>query len=117
MSEWLQIFGKRKLPEFGVVGQNDEMAMGAKYALIAHARLQSGFSAESIPVVGVDGTAVFGQRLTRQNELTATVIVPPTAGRAVSEVAAMLLSGARRPEAEVVLAPASWPDVSALGCG
>ena len=114
MKEWLQIFGARALPAFGVAAQNDAMAMGARGALIEWARVRSGFSAARVPIVGCDGTPTFGQRLTRQKEISATVIMPPTAGKAVDEIATMVVSGGSRPEAEVTLGPSSFPDLNAL---
>ncbi|MGA2450533.1 MAG: substrate-binding domain-containing protein [Polyangiaceae bacterium] len=114
MNEWLQIFASGKLPDFGVAAHNDEMAMGAKHALVARARVESGFFAARVPLVGVDGAAGFGQRLIREKAISATVIVPPTAGRAIQEVAAMLRSGGSCPESEVVLAPSSFPNADAL---
>jgi ABC-type sugar transport system substrate-binding protein len=113
MNEWLQIFASGKLPEFGVAAQNDEMAMGARHALIARARVESGFLAARVPIVGVDGAAGFGQRLIREESISATVIVPPTAGRAIQEVVSMLRSGGPRPESEVVLAPSPFPNANA----
>jgi ribose transport system substrate-binding protein len=114
MTEWLQIFGARRLPVFGVAAQNDAMAMGAKDALLKWARVRPDFSPARVPIVGCDGTPTFGQRLTKQKEISATVIMPPTAGKAVDEVAAMLLSRAPRPDAEVVLGPSSYPALDAL---
>ena len=115
MKEWLQIFGTRALPAFGVAAQNDAMAMGARRALIEWAQVRSGFSTARVPIVGCDGTPTFGQRLTRQKEISATVIMPPTAGKAVEDIAAMVVSGRPRPEAEVTLGPSSFPDLDAIG--
>ena len=114
MTEWLQIFGHRKLPACGVAAQNDAMAMGAKKALDDWIRVRPQSDPGPVPIVGCDGTPSFGQHLVREKELAATVIMPPTAGRAIDEVRAMLASHGSRPEAEVVLAPSSFPDLKVL---
>jgi ABC-type sugar transport system substrate-binding protein len=114
MRDWLRAFGKPELPKLVVGGQNDAMAMGARNELLEVARVRPHPSLSRIPFVGCDGTPQYGQRLVREGTLTATVIMPPTAGRAVDETAAMLLDGGRRPSAEIVLAPSSFPELSAL---
>jgi ribose transport system substrate-binding protein len=114
MKEWLLIFGHRTLPTFGVAAQNDAMATGAKRALEEWARSRPQFSAARVPIVGCDGTPNFGQNLVKDKQISATVIMPPTAGRAIDEVRAMLVSGNASPEAEVVLSPSSYPELREL---
>jgi hypothetical protein len=48
-----------------------------------------------------------------EGKLTATIVIPATTGRAVSEVASML-SGGQRPLADIALGVTSFPDLSAL---
>jgi hypothetical protein len=49
-----------------------------------------------------------------EGKLTATIIMPPPAGRAVSELATMLRGGHARPAAEISIAPSSFPPISSL---
>ena len=114
MNEWLRIFGHRKLPTFGVAAQNDAMAVGAKKALADWIRARPDSDPGAVPVVGCDGAPSYGQHLVRQKELSATVIMPPTAGRAVDAIAAMLTAHGSLPDAEIVLAPTSFPDLKLL---
>jgi ABC-type sugar transport system substrate-binding protein len=113
MREWIQSAHARELPRFIVGAQNDAMAMGARKALEEVARERPCFAAGSIRVCGCDGTPRFGQRLVTEGKLTSTVILPPVAGRAVADVAAMF-EGGSRPAAQVVLDPASFPALSQL---
>jgi ABC-type sugar transport system substrate-binding protein len=90
---WLERFGHglRALPV--VCAQNDGMAIGARSVLdeAAAGGLHAGSPDREKPpivVIGCDGTPSFGQRLLAENLLSATVVVPPTAGKAVVEFAA-----------------------------
>ena len=62
---------------------------------------------------GCDGSPSFGRRLVNEGLLAATVVIPPTAGRAVSELASMLGGGAR-PLPEIALAVSSVPELADL---
>ena len=106
MEEWTRIFKKGGLPRFIVGAQNDAMAMGARSVLEKHA-------SKSIRFCGCDGSPAYGQRLVNEGKLTATVIVPLGCGRAVAGLASMLYGGVR-PEASIVLQPASFPELGAL---
>jgi ABC-type sugar transport system substrate-binding protein len=112
--EWARSAPPGELPpRLLVAAQNDAMAMGARKALEEIARERPAFAPAAVRVCGCDGTPRFGQRLVNEGKLTATVIMPPVAGRAVSDVASMLDGGAR-PPAQVVLPPASFPDLPVL---
>jgi ABC-type sugar transport system substrate-binding protein len=113
MHEWMRGSEGQKLPRFIVGAQNDAMAMGARQALEEAARA-SAIPAEKIPVCGCDGSPAYGQRLVRENKLASTVVMPPGAGRAVHEIAS-ILAGGPQPVAQILLAPASFPPLSALG--
>jgi ribose transport system substrate-binding protein len=114
MSEWLQVLGKGDLSRFVVAAQNDAMAMGARNALAMPSVGRSNPSIVAIPVVGCDGTPDYGRRLVIAGKLTATVIMPPTTGRAVQEIASML-DGNARTDSEIVLAPSSFPELVGTG--
>jgi ribose transport system substrate-binding protein len=113
MSDWIRSVEGRELPKFVVAAQNDDMAMGAKKALEEIARARSTFSADAIRVCGCDGSPGYGRRLVTEGKLTSTVIMPPGAGRAVTEIASML-GGGPRPNAQIVLSPLSFPEPHVL---
>jgi ABC-type sugar transport system substrate-binding protein len=109
--EWLRIFAGRSLPACVVGAQNDDMAMGARKALLTGAsELQR---TARVPVTGCDGTPSYGQRLVMAGELAATVVIPPVSGRAVKEIASMLDTG-RSPQAEIVVKVSSFPDPAVI---
>ncbi len=83
--------------------QNDLMAAGARRALLA-ARPDLA----RIPVLGMDGLPSGGQALVARKELTATVVMPANAGRAVEVVAEWARTGQQPPE-EARQTPESFP--------
>jgi len=111
--EWLRIFGSRPLAPHVVGAQNDNMAMGARKALMDRAGVQQRAAGSQSPVTGCDGSPAYGQRLVKIGRLTATVVIPPVAGRAVDELASMLETG-RSPPAEIVVSVSSYPDLARL---
>jgi ribose transport system substrate-binding protein len=113
MNEWFQVFGKQALPKFIIVAQNDAIAMGARRALLRASRVRSELVVRRIPLLGCDGSPGYGQRMVTAKDLTATVIMPPGAGRAIDEIVSMLAGGPVPPE-EIVLAPSSFPELRAL---
>jgi ribose transport system substrate-binding protein len=94
--------------DFDLLGaQNDEMAMGARAALLARRPRWSG------PVTGCDGLVNGGQRYVREGLLAATVVKPTTAGAGV-ELVAQALRGEPVPPS-LVLPPRSFPALEELG--
>jgi len=83
MRRWLGNFKRGNLPLFAVCAQNDDMAWGARMALV-----EGGFiTRKDRPVIiGCDGLTTFGQRLVSEGMLTATVAVPAVSGRALDEL-------------------------------
>jgi ribose transport system substrate-binding protein len=114
VQDWLRICQRRELPKVVVAAQNDAMAIGARNALNEAARAASQPSLLQIPVTGSDGSPEFGRRLVTQGRLRATVIMPPTSGRALREIAAMPSDGRARPPSEIALAPTSFPELDVL---
>jgi ABC-type sugar transport system substrate-binding protein len=114
MRDWMRSFDDGALPKFIVGAQNDAMAMGARRALEEFAQTHPNFSAQNIRVCGCDGSPTYGQRLVTEGKLVSTVIMPPGAGRAVTEIASML-EGGPRPPAQIVLSPESFPEPHVLG--
>jgi hypothetical protein len=81
--------------------------MGARTALEELASRSIQISAGSVPFCGCDGSPAYGQKLVGQGKLASTVIMPPSAGRAVSEIA-LMLRGAPRPAAQILLPPVAF---------
>jgi ABC-type sugar transport system substrate-binding protein len=114
MRQWLAILEHRPLPKLAIGAQNDAMALGARAALEQLARRRADVAVDEIPIVGCDGSPGYGRRLVDGRKLTATVIMPPVAGIAVSEIAAWS-SGRPRIPAEIVVRPTPYPEPEALG--
>lgn len=83
MRRWLANFKRGNLPPFAVCAQNDDMAWGARMALV-----EGGYiTRKDRPIIiGCDGLATFGQRLVSEGMLTATIAVPAVSGRALDEL-------------------------------
>jgi ABC-type sugar transport system substrate-binding protein len=86
-----------------VGAQNDNMAVGARKALLA---IRPDWA--RVPFTGCDGLPEGGQRLVKMKELSATVIAPSNAGPAI-ELLARWLKTKEQPPAQVVLTPTSFP--------
>jgi ABC-type sugar transport system substrate-binding protein len=108
---WLAGFPKSKRPSFVIVGQNDNMALGARE--VVEASLDASSKAQQLRTIGCDGSSSFGQRLVSQGKLSATVVVPPVSGRAI-DAFAQRLAGRGRPRAVESVAVASHPSLEAL---
>ena len=112
LKDWLKAFLKRDLPSFMVGAQNDAMAVGARRAFAVAMQGRPG-PRHGVRFTGCDGSPSFGRRLVNEGVLAATVVIPPTTGRAVSELASMLGGGAR-PLPDIALAVSSVPDLPDL---
>jgi len=110
MAGWLKRKSPSRLARVVVGAQNDSMAAGARQALTATAR-ELRRQVGPVGFTGCDGASSFGQRLVASGILTATVLVPPVAGRAVDEWVAMRARGVTPPP-EIVLDVLSYPDLT-----
>lgn len=116
IQEWLERLPQTEHLETFVVGaQNDSMAAGARRALANAAKKRQRADVMRLPVTGCDGITGFGRRLVAEGMLTATVLVPPVAGRAVDELAEVLRGGPL-PPAEIVLAVSPYPELHDCMC-
>ncbi len=106
---WLDREPSSQLSSVVVGAQNDSMAAGARHALSA-AALRRRRVPRPVPVTGCDGASNFGKRLVANGALTATILVPPVAGRAVDELMRVLEGGATPPP-EIVLDVISYPEL------
>jgi ABC-type sugar transport system substrate-binding protein len=112
MRDWLRMFPRAAPTRLIVGAQNDAMAMGARTALEEHTKGRANFSLANIAICGCDGSPAYGQRLVREGKLTSTVIMPPTAGRAVAEIATT--TRGVRPAEAIVLSPVAFPEARRL---
>jgi ABC-type sugar transport system substrate-binding protein len=99
-----------------VVGaQNDDMAMGARAALVAAAVRMNQPELEFVPVTGSDGTMSQGQKWVMNRDLRATVVMPPTIGKAV-DVVALALNSAKIPTGDISVDERaySFPDLELI---
>jgi ABC-type sugar transport system substrate-binding protein len=100
-----------------VVGaQNDDMAMGARAALVSAAHEMRQPELEEIPVTGCDGTVDQGRAWVKNKDLRATVVMPPTAAKAV-DVLALAFGSGKIPTSDIsVEEPVySFPDLDLIG--
>src|SRR5208282_1289938 len=81
---WMKLMRAQKFRIDLICGQNDVMAMGAKKAVKELANELDRELLSSIPATGCDGVPSTGQAWVRTGQLTATVIVPPSCGKAIA---------------------------------
>jgi ribose transport system substrate-binding protein len=81
---WMKLMKAQKFRIDLISGQNDVMAMGAKKAVKELANELDRELLSSIPATGCDGVPSTGQTWVRTGQLTATVIVPPSCGKAMA---------------------------------
>ena len=113
VDSWLRLNTSQKATISAVAGQNDAMAMGARKAFSLLDNTTDRDRWLRLPYVGCDGVTKTGQSWVRTGMLAATVIIPTTAGRAVSIMHQALLTGSRPPE-RTFTTPESFPPVTQL---
>lgn len=113
VESWLRLNTSQKISISAVAGQNDAMAMGARKAFSGLDNTIDRDRWLRLPYVGCDGVPKTGQSWVRTGLLTATVVIPATAGRALSILHQALLTDARPPE-RTFTTPESFPPVSQL---
>jgi len=107
-SEWLRLGRSVDL----VIGQNDELAAGAREAILEHL----GAEAKSVRFVGCDGLPGVGQAMVSRGELAATVITPLAGEHAVEALAAFYARG-EMPLESYALTAESYPPLEQLQPG
>ena len=113
VSGWLRVLLSSK-SMINLIGcQNDLMAAGARKAAVTVSAQLRVPELAYVPITGCDGLPTFGQRLVREGQLSATVVVPSTAGPAVELVSRFIRSG-YVPPAENFVNSISFPDESTL---
>jgi ABC-type sugar transport system substrate-binding protein len=113
VASWLRLMTSQKVRLDLIAAQNDVMAIGARKAV---EELINEIDREQwmrIPFIGVDGVPKTGQAWVRTGLLTATVIVPPTTGQAITLMVQGLQNKSRLP-AHTFVAPQAFPPVETL---
>jgi ABC-type sugar transport system substrate-binding protein len=113
VSSWLRLNTSQKTSISVVGAQNDAMAMGARKAFGAMDNPSERDRWLRLPYVGCDGVPKTGQTWVRTGSLAATVVIPPTAGRAMAIVQQALQTEVKPPERSFTT-PESFPPVEQL---
>ncbi len=113
VESWLRLNTSQKTSISAVGAQNDAMAMGARKAFMAMDNLSERDRWLRLPFVGCDGVPKTGLTWVRTGTLTATVVIPPTAGRALAILHQALQTGVKPPD-RAYTAPESFPPVDQL---
>jgi ribose transport system substrate-binding protein len=90
---WLRLMAAQKLRIDLIVAQNDAMGMGARKAIDETILDRDRDHWLGIPITGCDGVPRTGQTWVRTGQLAATVIVPPSAGVAMTLMTKALSAG------------------------
>jgi ABC-type sugar transport system substrate-binding protein len=83
VASWMGLMRVSQFRTDLICGQNDAMAMGAKKAVHELAGEINREVVATLPVIGCDGVPRTGQAWVRSGQMAATVIVPPSAGKAI----------------------------------
>jgi ABC-type sugar transport system substrate-binding protein len=83
VGSWMKLMRAQQFHTDLICGQNDAMAMGAKKAINELGAELNRDVLSKIPITGCDGVPRTGQAWVRAGQMDATVIVPPSAGKAM----------------------------------
>lgn len=113
VSSWMNLSTSRKVPIDMVVGQNDDMAVGARKAFQEQTDVEVRDRWLSVPFTGCDGLPKTGQSFVRSGLFAATIVISPNTGVAMETFAECLKSGKTPPEL-ILTTPLSFPPVDEL---
>jgi ribose transport system substrate-binding protein len=113
VTNWLGLTTSHTSPVKLVAAQNDSMAMGARRAfserMIGRARDHWG----RLPYIGCDACPQSGQKWVQQGLLTASILLPPSAGRAL-ELMAKAVQSPQSVSERTQLSPLPFPPIEKL---
>jgi ribose transport system substrate-binding protein len=112
VSSWMKLMRAQKARIDIICAQNDVMAIGAKKAVKELANDMDRDLYVNMPVTGCDGVPSTGQAWVRTGDLTATVVIPPSCGKAIGLMTRALQSRTQPPEHSFTL-PEAFPPVEA----
>lgn len=113
ISSWMELSTSKKTSIDIVCAQNDDMAMGARKAIQEHADPEVRDKWLRVPFTGCDGLPNTGRAYVQSGFLTATVVIPPSAGTAMEMMAEGIRTG-RQPTELLETSPESFPSVEEL---
>ena len=113
VTSWLKLTAANKIRVDVVAAQNDLMALAARKVFQNVGDVTERERWMSTPFLGVDGLPKTGQAWVRDHLLTATVIMPPSAGHALALMMDALANRKPVPEKNW-LAPESFPPLNEL---
>ena len=113
VNSWMKLTAANKLRVDLVAAQNDLMAMAARKVFQSVSDVTEREHWMNVPFVGVDGLPKTGKSWVREGSLTATVVMPPSAGHALK----LMIESLSNPTAVLEknwLPPESFPPVAEL---
>jgi len=113
VTSWLKLAIAKEIAIGVVAAQNDAMALGARKAFEDMNDNSVRERWLKLPFIGSDGLPKSGQEAVRNGSLTATVVIPPNAGKAVDLMASALRTGKQAAET-FFTHPSSFPPLASL---
>jgi ribose transport system substrate-binding protein len=113
VSSWMNLMRAQRISIDLINGQNDVMAMGAKKAILELANVLDRESLAHIPVTGCVGVPSTGQAWVRAGNMSATVIVPPSCGKAI-ELMTRGIQSKTQPAGHTFTVPEPFPPLELL---
>jgi ribose transport system substrate-binding protein len=110
---WFKLIAAQKVRIDLILAQNDVMGMGAKKAIEEIVVGPERDDWLEIPIIGCDGVPKTGQTWVRTGQLMATVIVPPSSGRALTLMTEALRKGTSITD-HIFTAPVPFPEIEKL---
>jgi len=114
VTSWLKLTAANKIRVDLVAAQNDLMALAARKVFQGVNDITDRERWMSIPFVGVDGLPKTGQTWVRDKLLSATVIMPPSAGHALKLMTDALGKPGQSDDEKKLLPPQSLPALEEL---
>jgi ribose transport system substrate-binding protein len=114
VTSWLKLTAANKIRVDLVAAQNDLMALAARKVFQGVNDLTERDRWMSVPFVGVDGLPKTGQSWVRDRLLSATVIMPPSAGHALTLMMGALSKPGQSVQEKIWLPPQSFPSLEEL---
>lgn len=112
---WFKLMTAQKARIDLVLAQNDVMGMGARKAIEETVTGPDRDDWLEIPITGVDGVLKTGQAWVTSGKLAATVIVPPSSGKALRLMAEALWKGSSSVAEHIFTSPTAFPEIAQLG--
>jgi ribose transport system substrate-binding protein len=113
VESWLKLNTSHKIQISAIGAQNDVMAMGARKAFKSMDNVAERDRWLRLPYTGCDGVPKTGQTCVRTGSLAATVVVPPSAGRALTMMLQAIQTKSKPPERSFTT-PESFPALDQL---